>query len=169
MALNFHNCMPQYKDQNEPKWLNGWLENFQAKYSIAKTKKHSKLGSANAINYNKEIKAIQLQLLQFALRDIYNYNKTGLFFKAVLDFLLTTKPLPRQKIKKDRITAMHTYSALGKRLKIQFIGKLKNPRCFKNIKVKVINMFWRNNQKAQINTNIIMEYLKWFNKQMAGS
>ena len=129
----------------EPKWLNSWLENFQVKYSIVKTKKHSELGFANAINCNKEIKAIQLQLLQFALYNIYNYNKTGLFFKAIPNSLLTTKPLLRQKIKKDRITAMHTYNALGKRLKIQFIGKLKNPRYFKNIKVKAINMFWRNN------------------------
>ena len=63
---------------------------------------------------------------------------------------------------------MHTYNALGKRLKIWFIGKLKNPRCFKNIKVEAMNMFWRNNQKAWMNTNIMMEYLKWFDKQMAG-
>ena len=28
IASNFYNCMPQYKDQNKPKWLNSWLENF---------------------------------------------------------------------------------------------------------------------------------------------
>ena len=42
----------------EPKWLNSQLENFQAKYGIAKTKKYGKLSFTNAINCNKEIKAI---------------------------------------------------------------------------------------------------------------
>ena len=86
--------------------------------------------------------------MKFALRDIYNCDKTGLFYKAVPDSSLSTKQLPGYKIKKDRITAIHTYSAAGERMKIWFIGKSQNPRYFKNIKIEAMNMFWRNNKKA---------------------
>ena len=33
-AAQFHQRMPQYQNQDEPKWSTGWLTNFQAKYGI---------------------------------------------------------------------------------------------------------------------------------------
>jgi hypothetical protein len=71
-AAQFHQRMPQYQNQEEPKWSNGWLTNFQAKYGIKLHRRHGEAGSANAINCDEEIEAIQQQLLKFALRDIYN-------------------------------------------------------------------------------------------------
>jgi hypothetical protein len=167
-ASHFFIRMPMYAGQEEPKWSTGWLRRFELKYGIAKQKKHGELASAIAINCDEEIEAIQKQLLEYALCDIYNCDETGLFFKAVPDSSLSTKPVPGQKIKKDRITIMHTCSADSERLKIWMIGKSKTPRCFKNIKIKNLRLFWRNNKKAWMNTELMMEYLKWFDKEMAG-
>ena len=58
-ASQFFIRMEEYNGQEEPKWSNSWLENFQAKYGIAKNKKHGELGSAIAINCDEEIEAIQ--------------------------------------------------------------------------------------------------------------
>lgn len=63
---------------------------------------------------------------------------------------------------------MHTCNAAGERMKIWFIGKAAKPRCFKNIKITAMNLFWRSNKKAWMNTELMMEYLQWFDKQMAG-
>lgn len=178
-ADRFYHRLPYYSSEEwlqqkatvgftEPKWSPGWLGNFKATYGIAKHKRHGELASAKAINCDEEIEAIQRQLLAYALCDIYNCDKTGLFFKAIPDVSLTTKPTPGQKIKKDRITAIHTCSADGERLKIWFIGKAKSPRCFKNIKLAAMAWYWRNNKKAWMNTAIMIEYLLWFDKQVAG-
>jgi hypothetical protein len=47
-----------------------------------------------AINVNKEIKAIWIELRPYYGRDIYNYDKIDLYFKAIPDLLLSTKLLP---------------------------------------------------------------------------
>jgi len=167
-ASQIFNRMPNYTGQPEPKWSNGWLQNFQRKYDIHSSRRYGEAGSANAINCDEDIEAIQVKIAPYPLEDIYNCDETGLFYKAVPDLSLTTKQLPGHKIKKERLTAMHTCNAAGHRMRIWFIGKAANPRCFKRVKIEAMNLFWRNNKKAWMNTEIMMEFLRWFDKQMAG-
>lgn len=61
---------------------------------------------------------------------------------------------------------MHTCSATGKKIKIWFISKSKTPRCFKNMNVESINLKYSNNKKAWMTTVVMIEHLKWFDKQM---
>ncbi|KAI1005785.1 hypothetical protein K3495_g2433 [Podosphaera aphanis] len=63
---------------------------------------------------------------------------------------------------------MHTTSASGLVLKILYNGTSKQLRCFKNVKIESFNFVYRNNKKAWMNTEIMIEYLKWFDKEMAG-
>ncbi|KAI0998405.1 hypothetical protein K3495_g9790 [Podosphaera aphanis] len=140
--------MPIYKAQREPTWSNGWLEKFQ--------KAHD------------EINSIREALVDVPLSDTYNCDETGLFYKAVPDVFLSTCQLPCYKANKDRIPAMHTVSASGQSLKIWCIGMSRQPHCFRNIKVDTFNFFYRSNKKAWMNTEIIIEYPKWFDGQMSG-
>lgn len=173
--------MPMYQSQKEPKWSNGWLYNFQKEYGINKSRRFGEAASAAAINCDEDIEEIQQKILEYELDDVWNCDETGksltqpinllltllgLFYKAVPDVSLTTRSLPGYKIKKERLTAMHTCSATGKKMKIWFIGKSKTPRCFKNMNVESMNLKYSNNKKAWMTTVVMIEYLNWFDKQM---
>lgn len=162
----FH-MMPMYRDQTEPAWSKGWLQRFQQLYGIRKTRRYGEAGSTPA-GYNEEIRIIQQSLANFRPNDIYNCDETGLFFKSVPEVSLTTCQLPGHKANKDRVTAMHTVSASGQVLKIWYIGTSKQPRCFRNVNIESFNFVYRNNKKAWMNTDIMIEYLKWFDMEMSG-
>jgi hypothetical protein len=55
-----------------------------------------------------------------------------------------------------------------KKLDLWVIGKLKNPRCFKNINQKLLRIEYYNNKSKWITGMVIEEYLRWFNKKMYG-
>ncbi|KAI1007535.1 hypothetical protein K3495_g686 [Podosphaera aphanis] len=106
-ASKLFHMMPMYRDQTEPAWSNGWLHRFQQLYGIHKTRRYGEASSALA-SHDKEIRTIQLALTDFPLRDIYNCDETGLFYKSVPEVSLTTCQLSGRKANKDRVIAMHT-------------------------------------------------------------
>ncbi|KAI0998774.1 hypothetical protein K3495_g9422 [Podosphaera aphanis] len=159
--------MPMYRDQTEPAWSNGWPQRFQQLYGIHKTRRYGEASSALA-SHDEEIRTIQQALTDFPLREIYDRDETGLFYKSVPEVSPTTCHLSGHKANKDRVTTMHTVLASGQVLKIWYIGTSKQPRCFKNVKIESFNFVYRNNKKAWMNTEIMIEYLKWFDKEMAG-
>ncbi|KAI1000685.1 hypothetical protein K3495_g7512 [Podosphaera aphanis] len=167
-AVQLSNMMPMYQGQREPTWSNGWLEKFQKSHSIHKTRRYGESSSVSTVNAEDEINSIREALVDVPLSDIYNCDETGLFYKAIPDISLSTCQLPGHKPNKDRITAMHTVSAIGQSLKIWYIGMSRHPRCFRNIKIDTFNFFYRSNKKAWMNTEIMIEYLKWFDGQISG-
>jgi DDE superfamily endonuclease len=48
------------------------------------------------------------------------------------------------------------------------IGKYQNPRCFKGINIKLLDIQYRWNSKAWMTGTMFIEYIKWFNQQMHG-
>ncbi|KAI0997609.1 hypothetical protein K3495_g10580 [Podosphaera aphanis] len=159
--------MPMYIDQTKPVWSNGWLQRFQQLYGIHKTPRYGEASSALA-SHDEEIRTIQQALTDFPLRESYHCDETNLFYKSVPKVSLTTCQLSGHKANKDRVTAMHTVSASGQVLKFWYIGTSKQPRCFKNVKIESFNFVYRNNKKAWMNTEIMIEYLKWYDMEMAG-
>ncbi|KAI1002689.1 hypothetical protein K3495_g5512 [Podosphaera aphanis] len=158
-ASKLSHMMPMYRDQTEPAWSNGWLHRFLQLYGILKTRRYGEASSALA-SHDEEIRTIQQALTDFPLRDIYNCDETGLFYKSVPEVSLTTCQLSGHKTNKYRVFAMHTVSATGQVLKICYIGTSKQPRCFKNVKIESFNFVYLNNKKAWMNTEIVIEYLK---------
>ena len=167
-ASYLFNRLPMYKDVEEPQWSRGWINNWQNIYGVWKRKKHGELASANAINCDEEIESIQEILRQYLTADIYNCDETGLFYRALPDASLSTKEVPGHKVRKERLTAMHTVSAAGERMRIWYISKSENPRCFKHVNLKALNMEYRFNKKAWMNTEVMIAYLKWFDRKMVG-
>ncbi|KAI0997199.1 hypothetical protein K3495_g10987 [Podosphaera aphanis] len=88
--------MPMYRDQTEPAWSNGWLQRFQQLYGIHKTRRYGDASSALA-SHDEEIRTIQQALTDFPLRDTYNCDETGLFYKSVPEVSLTTCQLSGHK------------------------------------------------------------------------
>ena len=52
------------------------------------------------------------------------------------------------KLAKERVTVLLTCSSTGEKLKPLVIGKVKNPRCFKNINIDNLPVYWESNKKA---------------------
>ena len=70
------------------------------------------------------------------LENIYNVHKFGLFYQCLPDksFQLKTEKCSRGKHSKIRITGFAAANSIGSKLPMSVIGKVKNPRYFKNIK-----------------------------------
>lgn len=169
-ARLFFKKMAQYSEEKEPEWSSGWLANFQKQYGISMRKKYGEIGSALSINCDEEMAKIIEVLKQYPPDCQYNADETGLCWKAVPDRSLSTKVLPGKKIKKDRVSVMVSCNATGThKLKLWFIGKAKKPLAFRarGINMDALHIVWRSNSSAWMNTQIMVEYLRWFDLQVA--
>lgn len=73
-------------------------------------------------------------LKTFLLRDIYNADETGLFFKFALNKTLKGEVCTGGKISNDSVTLLiATNMNLSDKLPFLVIGKFERPRCFKNV------------------------------------
>jgi len=169
-ARIFFHRLPFYYDTEEPKFSNGWCEGFQKTYGIAWGKKHGEIGSAMKVNVDEEVAEIVEILRPFGGDDIYNCDETGLYFKAIPDSSLSTKPLPGVKIAKARMTFHHTVNSTGSdRVPMWVFNKSLKPHCFRGIKIETFNIHWRANKKAWMNTGVMVNYLTWFDERIRAS
>ena len=98
-------------------------------------------------------------------------DKTGLFWKAILDTILATKALLEIKKQKAQISLGNYSNADGSdKLPFLVIGLSLKPHCFLRncINIASINIMWRHNKKAWMTTVIMLKWLTWFDKRMQG-
>ena len=78
----------------------------------------------------------------------------------------------QQHSEKSRITIHHACNATGShKLPMWIIAKYKRPRCFEAAglkSVEALGVRWYANKKAWMVTEIMSEWLRWFDNQMAG-
>ena len=84
----------------------------------------------------------------YELKDIYNADKFGLFYKCVINntYQLKSEKCSGGKLTKIRITEMAAANAVGDKIPVFVIGKSQKPRCFKN--VKFLPCRYRNQKRA---------------------
>ena len=100
-------------------------------------------------------------LQQYAPRDIYNMDETGLFFRMTPDRTLTFKgdACHGGKKSKERITVAVCANMDGSdKMQLLVIGKFQNPRCFKNVKSLPVQYFA--NRKAWMVSEIFEGWLR---------
>ena len=71
------------------------------------------------------------------LKGIYNADEFGLFYQCLPNktYQLKSEKCFVGKLSKIRITGMAAENAMGDKLPTFVIGKTKNPRCFKYVKL----------------------------------
>jgi hypothetical protein len=91
----------------------------------------------------------------FDSQDIFNMDKSGLFFKDTTHKTFHQKGLDCAggKRSKERITIALCASMTGEKLKPLVIGKCRKPRCFKSIDLKNFSVFYHFNKKAWMTTS----------------
>jgi hypothetical protein len=97
----------------------------------------------------------------YAAEDIYNADKTGLFFKCLPDktYGCSNKKCHDGKKSKDQLTVMECCNMTGND-KIEFLviyGKTQKPRCFKNVMSLPVQYF--GNKKACITSALFETWL----------
>jgi len=90
-AFQLWSCIPILVELPEPKWLIGWLEGFKSHNGICKRKQYSEAALVNTEGAKDRIIELCAIVAPYPLKDIYNMDKIGLFWKAILDTTLATK------------------------------------------------------------------------------
>ena len=170
-AHQIWNRLPQYNEEEEPKWSNGWLDRFKKLYNIKEYKQHGEGASAevNMPSAIQQMNNLRFECLNYHPRDIFNMDETGLFWKLQPDRSLATEQTSGGKKSKDRITAALCTNGDGsEKLNPWIIGRSKNPRCFKHVNRNNLRIIYRNNKSKWMTGKICEEWLRWFDNLMAG-
>lgn len=145
----------------------GWLFRFRRRHNITNKKVCGESLSANVdevepfrIQLDELLKTGQIQLSQ-----LYNYDETGLYWRALPDTTQASKAeknTPGRKISKDRVSALLCANADGSHmLKPVIVGKSKQPRAIKNVMDK-LPVHYFSSKSAWFTSDITME---WFHKK----
>jgi hypothetical protein len=167
-ASKLWESLPQYADVEEPKWSNGWIENFKKRFKIKEYVMHGESGSAaiDDPNSQQQIKQLRALVDTYERRNVFN---TGLFWKLSPNRSLATEVQAGGKNANDRLTLALTTNADGsERMALWLIGKTKNPRCLKNIDRRNLRVQYRHNKSKWMMGIICEEYLRWLDNKMRG-
>lgn len=159
-----------YPNDPTPSFSNGWLYGFQTRNNIKSRKQHGEAASLAIDAANQMIKIRRL-LTSYSPQDIFNCDESGLYWKLYPDRSLSTRTLPGRKKDKARISILFACNSDGsERLPLWIIGKSKKPRPFTqaHIEPQSLGIQWRHNGKAWMTGEIFKEWLREFDKQMAG-
>ena len=106
----------------------------------------------------------------YALKDIFNADKTGLFYRALPTRSLVVKRDEAKggKKSKDRITVLLACSAIGEKLAPFVIGHSANPRCFRGLASRLcLPVSYTSNRKAWMTSDLFENWLDRLNSKMA--
>lgn len=171
MASRLWDRLPQYSSslERKPHFSAGWLTAFKSRHHISQKIRHGEAAGVNRMQLELDLADLRTYLETFPLDDIYNFDETGLFWKALPDRTLASEQLPGGKLAKERITVAFCCNASGNhKMDPWFIHKYRAPRCFQGINLKTLEMEWRANSKAWMTGKIFTEWLQWFNCQVSG-
>ena len=101
------------------------------------------------------------------MKDVFNADETGLFFRGLPERSLVMKKGERKggKKAKERIMLLLCCSATGEKLEPLIIGKSANPRCFRGINVRTLNIRYESNRRAWLTRDIFVAWLKSLNNR----
>ena len=152
------------KDQ-QFKGSTGWLKNFQARHGIRHLAIQGETMSAN-VESVADFKSTLSQLIEekgLTLNQVYNFDETGLFWKALPSKTLASANegrAPGFKVRKERVTILACCNATGDhKLRLAMIGKPKKPRAFKGLSPNAFPLWYTHKKKAWMDSNIFQH---WF-------
>ena len=167
-AYEIWHLLPQYCEQPEPKWSNGWLTNFKNRFHIKEYVYHGEGGTAD-IESPENIKQMQENrdlAATYPPENVLNMDKTGLYWKMSPNRTLATEASNGGKRSKERITLALTVNATGTdKWEPWLIGKSENPRCFKHVNRRLLGVQYRYNNSKWMTGVICAEYLHWLNRK----
>ncbi|XP_074322991.1 CENP-B homolog protein 2-like [Apium graveolens] len=146
-----------------------WLEKFKLRHGIKSFRRFGESGSVDVQDMEKKLESIREKINQFPMKDVFNMDETGLFYRLQADHSLSTKQLEGRKQDKERLTVVICCNEDGsEKIPLWIIEKYAKPRCFKNVNMGSLNCHYRANKRAWMISVLFDEYIRWFDSQMQG-
>ena len=146
----------------------GWLHRFKKRHNISYKVISGERGAVDEEKTDAWIEdVLKPTLSKYDSKDIFNADKTGLFWRLLPDKTLASKSEKcfGGKKSKDRITVMVCANMNGtEKYPLFTIGKFRNPRCFKGITLPVQ---YSANPKAWMTLDLFKDWLRGFDSSMA--
>ena len=143
-----------------------WFAKF---VSIAKIKRKRLCGSKQS--YDEVAAAIFIECFEeitkgYYEKDVFNCDESALYIKGLskYSYTLGETNLPRKNSKK--MTVLLGCSMEGEKIPLYFIGKSKNPRCFKNFNLKDNNILYGSNKATWMTASLFKDWLTIINDKM---
>ena len=150
---------------------NGWLEKWKTRRNVKQFSVAGEDGEVNAETLESRAERLPEIVKGYELKDIWNADETGLFWRALPDKSLSVKKgrWKGGKYVKQRITVLLIVNALGEKEPPIIIGRSLTPTCFKNVKDKrrPCGSYYYANKKAWMDSELIEEILRTLNRKCA--
>jgi hypothetical protein len=176
------NFAKQLDNSTSFKASNGWLDRFRTRYNIQFRLICGEARSVDSNTVDDWKSRLHSMIEHYNPVDVFNCDETGLFFKMMPDRSLAVDRSDCRggKKSKERYTVMLCTNWAGtEKLKplvigklifmnsnsttglffIHAVGKYAKPRCFKNIDMKKLPVYWYSNKSAWMNTKIFIEWI----------
>ena len=141
----------------------GWLKNFQSCYVIRQLAIQGETMSANEESVG-DFKSSLSQLIEnegLVLSQVYNCDKTGLYWKAIPSKTLASRneeKAPGYKVSKVRVTILACSNATGDhKLRLTMVGKAKNPRALKGLSYSAFPLKFTHQKSAWMTSEILQD------------
>src|SRR6266498_3438822 len=118
---------------------NGWVDGFKKRHNLKQYNIYGEAVSVPLENLSTMREDLRQTLKDYNPEDIFNCDKTGLFWKMKPSRTISNGLVSGTKQSKDRIIVLLTCNAIGnEKLPPLFIHKYENPRILKNINKKTL-------------------------------
>ena len=147
---------------------NGWLDRFSSRHQLRFSALHGESAGVDPSVYKQWIEQLPCLCEGYDLKDIWNCDETGIFFRSVPNKSFTKNGEVPHETKaqtlKERFTLLLCCNTLGEKEKIWVIGKSRHPTSMPRHIPKTFN--YRNNQWAWMTGDIFVEFLNSLNNRM---
>ena len=146
---------------------NGWLEKWMTRHNVRLSCLSGEVADVDASVVDDWSRRLQSLCEGYELRDIFNANETGLFYRALPSRSMVAKgdEAKGSKKAKERITALLACSAVGEKLTPLVIGRSANPRCFRGV-TACLPVTYAVNKKAWMTSDLFQSWLNTVNIKM---
>ena len=143
---------------------NGWLEKWKTRHNVKQFSVAGEDGEINAETLESWAKRLPGIVKGDELKDIWNADETGLFWRALPD---KSRSVSKGRCKggkyaKQRITVLLIVNALGDKEPPIIIGRSLKPKCFKNVKDqrRPCGSYYYANKKAWMDSEFMEKILR---------
>ena len=150
------------------KGSNGWLESFRKRHNISfstRCGESADVPDGVVDDWKQKLPKI---IEDYELRDTYNMDETGLFFRQTTNKTLfhSGEKCSGGKKVKVRMTVMLCANVLGEKEKALVIWKYKNPRCFKKMPHNQLPVHYYANKNAWMTSGLFEDWVKKLDRKM---
>ncbi|KAH1209676.1 CENP-B 2 [Glycine max] len=118
----------------------GWLGKFKHRHGIKSFHRFGESGFVDVQDMEQKLVSIREKIDKFPMKDVFNMDETGLFYRLQADNSLATKQLEGRKQDKERLTVViYCNEDSSEKIPLWIIGKYAKPHCFKNVNMNSLD------------------------------